>query len=133
MLCGGGKQVVCFSGEINRTAAENRREKLPTPKTDKNLPAKWYPLAGRRVLMLEDNFHVGRLEWNVQRPVRLVPGAVGVVQPGGDDFRRRNVIDVGAEAEWRCVQVQVQVMLFVRAVAGKIGKWRIKNGITFVI
>lgn len=48
--------------------------------------------------MLEDNFHVGRLEWNVQRPVRLVPGAVGVVQPGGDDFRRRNVIDVGAEA-----------------------------------
>lgn len=48
--------------------------------------------------MLEDDLHVGGLEWHVQRPVGgLVPGPVRVVQPGGDDFRGRDVIDIGAK------------------------------------
>lgn len=71
--------------------------------------------------MLEDDLHVGGLEWHVQRPVGgLVPGPVRVVQPGGDDFRGRDVIDIGAKTGKGFV-LQKKSWLFERKKAGK--KW----------
>ena len=59
--------------------------------------------------MLKNDFHVGSLERHVQWLVRLAASAVGVVQPAWDDFRCRDVVDVGAETVCEVKKKSVRV------------------------